>query len=407
MSDVVILGAGQGGLQAAASLREAGHAGAITLVGAEPGLPYQRPPLSKAYLKDGDESRLWLRPEAFFTERDIDYRNGAFAEAIDLAARTVALGDGGALRYDALVLATGARNRTLPVPGAELPGVLMLRSLADAAEIRAATGSARRAAVIGGGFIGLEFAAQARGLGLEVTVLEASPRVMARSVSPQTSAHFEALHRGWGVDLRLGAAAEAIVGGTRAEGVRLSGGEVVEADLVLVAVGVAPEDGLARAAGLACDPQGGVVVDASGRSSDPAVHALGDCAALVPRGASGRMRLESVQNAVDGARAVAAAIAGLPPPPEPVPWFWSDQADAKLQIAGLGAEAEEWEAQDRGGGRLAVLGFRGGRLACTETVNAPADHMSARRLLALPEPPTREAVSAAGGDLRALLKRAA
>jgi 3-phenylpropionate/trans-cinnamate dioxygenase ferredoxin reductase subunit len=404
LGDVVILGAGQGGLQAAASLREAGHAGAVTLLGAEPGLPYQRPPLSKAYLKEGDEGRLVLRPEAFFAEKAIAYRPATVATAIDRTARRVVLEGGEALPYDALILATGARNRPLPVPGAELPGVMGLRDLADARAIRAATMRASRAVVIGGGFIGLEYAAQARRMGLEVTVLEAGERVMARSVSPAVSARFAALHARWGVELRLGARAEAVLGGTRATGVRLTGGEEVPADLVLVAVGVLPEDGLARAAGVACDPAGGVIVDPTGLTSDPAIYALGDCAALVPRGAGTRMRLESVQNAVDGARAVAATVAGRPTPLEAVPWFWSDQADAKLQIAGLGLGVEAWEAREGAGGRMTVLGYRAGRLACVETVNAPADHMAARRLLALAEAPTRAEVGAAG-DLRALLGR--
>jgi 3-phenylpropionate/trans-cinnamate dioxygenase ferredoxin reductase subunit len=378
---VVIVGAGQGGFQAAASLRQEGYEGPVTLVGDEPGLPYQRPPLSKAYLKDGDADRLNLRPAAFYETARIEVLTGVRAARIDREGRSVELTDGRNLRWDRLVLATGSRNRSLPIPGAGLGGVAALRTLADARALRERMPGVSRAIVIGGGFIGLEFAAVARGLGVEVTVLEAAPRAMSRVVSEATSGFFHALHRELGTDLRLESAAAGILSddGTRASGVRLADGTEVAGNLVVIAVGIVPNVELAEAAGLAC--ANGIVVDAELRTSDPDVFAIGDCVSFVPHGRSDRLRLESVQNAVDGARAVAATIAGRPTPLTAVPWFWSDQAQAKLQIAGLAHDADGHEVVNRGEGKLCVFCFREGRLVGVETVNSPADHMAARKLL--------------------------
>ena len=399
---VVIVGAGQGGFQAAASLRQEGYEGPVTLIGNEPGLPYQRPPLSKDYLKDGDADRLALRPAAFYETAGIDVLSDVGASRIDRDGRHVELSDGRTLRYDKLILATGSRNRKLPVPGADLQGVVELRTLADAQALRARLPQVRHAIVIGGGFIGLEFAAVARSFGVEVTVIEAAERVMSRVVSPATSEHFHALHRDLGVELRLGATAAEILGdGGRATDVRLSDGTEVAGDLVVVAVGIVPNVELAEEAGLDC--ANGIVVDAELRTSDPDIFAIGDCVSFVPHGRADRLRLESVQNAVDGARAVAATICGRPTPLTAVPWFWSDQATAKLQIAGLTHDSDRHEVVPRGEGKLCVFCFREGRLVGLETVNAPADHMAARKLLAARTDVTPAELEAADWRLKALL----
>jgi 3-phenylpropionate/trans-cinnamate dioxygenase ferredoxin reductase subunit len=399
---VVIVGAGQGGFQTALSLRQEGYAGPVTLIGDEPGLPYQRPPLSKAYLKDGDAARLALRQAAFYADEGIQLITGRRVTLIDRDGRAVELDDGRRIGWDRLVLAVGACNRRLPLPGAELDGVVELRTLADAEVLRERMTSARRVVVIGGGFIGLEFAAVARERRVEVTVLEAASRVMSRAVSPATSAFSHDLHAALGADLRLGAAAAAILAdGGAAAGVRTGDGEAIAGDLVIVAVGVAPNVELAAAAGLDCGD--GVVVDEMLRTCDRDIFAIGDCVSFVPRGRGDRLRLESVQNAVDGARAVAATLAGRPTPLTAVPWFWSDQATAKLQIAGLTHDADRHVPIDRGPGKLCVACFRQGRFAGLETVNSPGDHMAARRLLAARDDVTEAELDAAGWRLKALL----
>lgn len=400
MPDVVIVGAGQGGLQVAASLRQEGFAGRVTLIGDEPGLPYQRPPLSKAYMKDGDASRLALKPEGFFAVSDIDYRPATVVAAIDRGAGRVVLADGRQVPFDFLVLATGARNAAPPLPGLDLPGVHELRGLADAARLRGAMGTARRAAVIGGGFIGLEFAAVAAAAGLSVTVIEAADRLMARAVTLPMSQRFLDFHRGAGVDVRLSTLGTGITGADVTTGVALAGGERIAADLVIVATGVRPNVELATEAGLAV--ANGIVVDGHLRTADPRIFAIGDCASFPLDGVA--MRLESVQAAVDHARHVAATIAGRDQPPyAALPWFWSDQGSLKLQIAGLSTGWDDTRAlTDDAGAVDTVLGFRAGRLIAVETVNQAGRHMAARKLLAGP-PVTREALVAADWDLRALL----
>ncbi len=401
---IVIVGAGQGGFQVAASLRQEGYAGPVTLVGDEPGLPYQRPPLSKAYLQDGDAARLALRPAAFYESGRIDYLPALRAEAIDRRSRTAELSDGRRLSYDKLVLATGSRNRKLKIPGIELDGVVELRTLADAQGLRQRIAGVHRAIVIGGGFIGLEFAAVARGLGAKVTVLEAAPRVMSRVVSAQMSEHFRLLHVELGVKVMLRATASEIVGEDgRAVAVRLADGSEVAGDLVVVAVGVVPNVELAESAGIECAD--GIVVDAELRTCDPDIFAIGDCVSFVPHGRVERLRLESVQNAVDGARAVAATICGRPTQMTAVPWFWSDQATAKLQIAGLSHDFDSHEVISRGPGKVCVFCFREGRFVGLETVNSPADHMAARKVLADDVPVTRGELAAADWQLKAFLRR--
>ena len=400
---VVIIGAGQGGLQVAASLRQDGFQGQIALIGDEPGLPYQRPPLSKAYMKDGDASRLALRPDSFFAENAVDYRPGVRAESVDRAAGHVRLADGTALPFDHLVLATGARNVVPPLPGLDLPGVHGLRGLADATALRAAMQGATRAAVIGGGFIGLEFAAVARAAGVEVTVIEAADRLMSRAVTPPISQRFLEFHQGLGTDMRLDTLGRGVTGSTRAEGVKLADGRVIPADLVLLAVGVRPNIELAEAAGLAV--ANGIVTDHDLRSSDPRIFAIGDAANFPLDGHP--TRLESVQAATDHARHVARVITGgTPPPYAALPWFWSDQGPLKLQIAGLSTGWDATHALTDGDGATdTVLAFRDDRLIAVETVNQAGRHMAARKLLA-GAPVMRETLAAADYDLRAVLTAA-
>ena len=401
---VVIVGAGQAGFQAAASLRAEGFAGPIQLVGDEPGLPYQRPPLSKAFIKDGNADRLLLRGQDFYETNGIELIEGRAAR-IDREGRAVALADGRELAYDHLVLAVGARNRTPPIPGGDLAGVLDLRSLSDAHRLRDALAEARRVVVIGGGFIGLEVAATAQASGCAVTVLEAADRLMSRVVSPAMSAHFLAAHEAAGIDVRLGTKAEAIeASGGRAAAVRISGGDAIPADLVLCAIGISPATELAHEAGLPIAD--GIIVDDVLLTADPAISAIGDCASFPHRAAGAMVRLESVQNAVDQAKCIARRIVGHDVRYDEVPWFWSDQGAEKLQIAGLAGDGDTFVARPAPDcGKLTVYAFRQDRLVAVETANAPADHMAARRLLALPEPPTRAELEAADYALKTLLRR--
>lgn len=389
MERIVIVGAGQGGLQAAISLRQEGFSGAITLIGAEAGLPYQRPPLSKAYLKTGDAAALRLRPETFFEKNDITLEAGLWVDRIDRVAQFVHAADR-RFAYDHLILATGTRNLRPPIKG--LDRALDLRTLEDAAKLRAALETPQRCAVIGGGFIGLEFAAVARALGHSVTVAEAAPRLMARAVSSQMSDRFLALHEGLGNTMHLNSFVTEVSEG----GIALQDGQVIEADVVLLAAGVAPNTELAAEAGITVD--NGVVVDAQLCANDPNISALGDCAAF-PEPSLGRLaRLESVQAATDHARLIAKRlVAGAGAAYSAVPWFWSDQADYKLQIAGL-ADAQDTAVLLENG---TVFRFAQDRLSAVETINNAKTHMQARKRLAGP-PISRAALEAVNFDLSAL-----
>ena len=378
--DVVIIGAGQAGVQVALSLRQMGHAGGVTLIGDEPHPPYQRPPLSKAYLKGGmTADQLLLRPAEALAAQRIDLRTGLCITGIDRAVRQVT-GDGIALPYDALVIATGTRPRPLPLPGADLPGVLTLRGIGDADRLAAALEMADRVVIIGGGFIGLEVAATARLKGKAVTVVEAAPRVMARAVAPAVSSWFEAMHRGMGTTVLTGTGVAAVAGAARVEAVVLADGRRLPADLVLVGIGAVPNDDIARAAGLACP--NGIATDTQGRTDDPAIWAAGDCALTPNPFAGGAVRLESVQNAIDQAKCVAAAILGGDRPHDAVPWFWSDQGNAKLQTTGLPLNADAHVLRgDPAEGRFTVFHLKHGAIIAADSVNMPADHMAARRLV--------------------------
>lgn len=378
MTKVLIIGAGHAGGTAAALLRQYGHEGPIVLAGEEPAPPYQRPPLSKAWLKgEADLEALLLRPEAFYAEHGIELRLGVTATSVDAAAKTVTFADGTVETYDALILATGSTARKLKVPGADRPNLLELRTLADAEKLKAALGPGRRLAVVGGGYVGLEAASSARALGAEAVVIERMDRVLARVASPTLSDFFTACHRAHGVEVLTSAE----VTGFEDGGVRLGDGRLIEADAILVGVGAQACDQLAATAGLSCG--NGVVVDETARTSDPAIWAIGDVTFRpVPVYGGRRHRLESVPNALEQAKQAAAAIAGRPAPAPEAPWFWSDQYDVKLQIAGLADGADRQVLRgDPATGSFAVFHLAGDRIVCVEAVNAAAEFMGGRMMI--------------------------
>lgn len=397
---VAIVGAGQAGAALAARLRADGFEGRVTLYGAEPVPPYQRPPLSKAYLlgEIGVE-RLFLRPESFYAERSIELRLGAPVTAIDAQARTLVAG-GASEGWDHLVLTTGAAPRRLPATiGGDLEGVHVVRSLSDVDAMMPAFRVGARALIVGGGYIGLEAAAVARKRGLEVVVLEQAPRILGRVACAETAAFFRALHGGHGVDLREGVGLERLEGeGGRVAAALLSGGERLAVDLVIAGIGVVPETTLAAAVGAALD--NGIAVDPQGRSSVPGIWAAGDCASFPWRGR--RIRLESVQNAIDQGECVARNIMGAGQDHDPVPWFWSDQYDVKLQIAGLGDGHDRIVVREAGAGRSHWY-FRESVLLAVDAMNDPRAYMIGKRLLEAGRSPAPEQVANPGADLRALL----
>jgi 3-phenylpropionate/trans-cinnamate dioxygenase ferredoxin reductase subunit len=379
---VVIVGAGQAGAQVAVSLRQLGYGGDITLLGEEGQPPYQRPPLSKGYLS-GDMAleRTWLRSESYYARHGIDLRLGVRVARILRGERAVVCADGARLGYDALALCTGTRARRLRVPGVDLAGVLYLRTLADADRIKAAVRHGAGAVIIGGGYIGLEVAASLRKLGCAVTVVEALERVMNRVVAPPVSAFYAAEHARHGVAIVTGAAVAALEGDGHVERAVCVDARSFAADLVVIGIGAVPNDELARDAGL--EVENGVVVDAFGRTSDPAIFAAGDVTnhpnALFAR----RLRLESVHNAMEQAKAVARAIAGQPQAYTDVPWFWSDQYDLKLQIAGVGDPEDELLIRgDPESRAFSCLHLQGGRLVAIDCVNRGGDFLAAKKLIA-------------------------
>ncbi len=379
---VVIIGAGHAGGTLAALLRQYGHSGPITLVGDEPIPPYQRPPLSKAWLKgEADASSLALRPLAFYAEEKIDFRPNVRAVKLERSARKVKLSDGAELDYDFLVLATGARAIALPIPGADLEGVLFLRTAADAEALKTAIGPGTRLAVVGGGYIGLEVAASGRALCADVVVLEREPRLLARVATEVLSSFFRDYHEKRGVTFELGASVTGFEGADgRVTGVRLADGRVIACDAAVVGVGAHPNDELAAESGL--ETARGVVVDLEARTSDPNVFAIGDVAHR-PMPIYGRMfRMESVPNALEQAKQAAAAITGRAPPPGEVPWQWSDQYDLKLQIAGYAFDVDEILVRgDPASGKFAVFHLKGDQLQSVEAINAPPEFMMGRQLI--------------------------
>jgi 3-phenylpropionate/trans-cinnamate dioxygenase ferredoxin reductase subunit len=398
---IVIVGAGQAGFQVAASLRQDGFNGGITLIGQEAGHPYQRPPLSKAYLLGKiTADALLFREPAYFEQHHIALREG-IVSAIDRGRKEVVLATGEVIGYDHLVLATGAENRTLQVLGSQLDGVLGLRTLEDAKRLAAELTKARQVVVIGAGFIGLEFAAVASTLGCRIRVIDVADRPMARALSRTASVFFEDAHAESGIQFEFGQTVARIEAqGNRACGVTTSGGFTFPADLVAYGIGVLPNVALALQSDLLVE--NGICVDADLLTSDPSISAIGDCASFPNRHASGRVRIESVQNALDQARCVAARLAGKPHAYEALPWFWSDQGALRLQIAGLRQDPDETVVVGTSAAReFSVLCFSQGKLQAVESINRPGDHMAARRILARPNQLTESQASAAGFDLRA------
>lgn len=388
---VVIVGAGHAGGSAAAFLRQYGHEGRIVLIGDEPLLPYQRPPLSKAWLKgEADADSLALKPADWYGENNVFLRLSGVAERINRSAKTVTLASGEAIDYDFLILATGARARQLPIPGADLAGVLALRTAADAELLKHALGPGKRLAVIGGGYVGLEAAASARALGAEVVVVERESRVLARVACETLSTFFQDYHRARGVAFELNAGVEAFEGaGDHITGVRLSDGRVLPCDVALVGVGAIPNDELAKDAGLAT--ANGVVVDLEARTDDPAIFAIGDVTHRPLPLYERQFRLESVPNALEQAKQAASAILGRPGPAPEVPWFWSDQYDLKLQIAGLPFEADRQVVRgDVAAAKFAVFHLKGDLLQAVEAVNAPPEFMAGKQLIAKRTPVNAE-----------------
>ncbi|MFW9595842.1 MAG: NAD(P)/FAD-dependent oxidoreductase [Macromonas sp.] len=405
---IVIIGAGQAGVQTAEALRSSGYEGSITMLGDEADGPYHRPPLSKAWLAgDMEAAQLVMRAPEMLARKHIELRTGVTVTGIDRAAQRVLLADGTSLAYSGLLLATGSTPRRLPLPGGDAAGVLALRSKGDA------NAMAERMAlcieknlpvvVIGGGFIGLEVAATARKKGLAVTVLEAAPRLLGRVLAPKLSDWYAELHRSHGVNLVFDARIAALnVGADGAvTGVQMADGTVHPAGLVVVGIGVNANDQLAQAAGLECDR--GIVVDGCGRTSDPAIVAAGDCTARrLPDGSL--LRLESVQNATEQGKSAAAALLGQDRPFTATPWFWSDQYDKKLQMAGLSTGADQWAVRgDMAANSFSVYHFKGEQLLAVDSVNAAKEHLQARKLLDAGVSPTLAQAADTGFDLGSLL----
>ncbi|MGV3577904.1 NAD(P)/FAD-dependent oxidoreductase [Brevundimonas sp.] len=379
---VVITGAGHAGGTAAALLRQYGYEAPITLVGDEPLIPYQRPPLSKAWLKgEADGDSLALRPQEFYDEQGIELRLNVSATGIDRTHRAVLLSDGSSLPYEHLILATGARARMLEVPGADLVGVHVLRTAADAEAIKAQLGEGRTLAVVGGGYVGLEVAASARALGSEVVVLEREPRLLARVACDVLSTFFQTYHEDRGVRFELAADVVGFAGtGPRVSGVILADGRTIPCDAAVVGVGAIPNDELAVEAGL--EVQGGVLVDLEARTSDPAIFAIGDVTRRPMPIYDRLFRMESVPNALEQAKQAASAITGRPAPAGETPWQWSDQYDLKLQIAGYPFDADRIVVRgDPATASFAVFHLSGDKVQAVEAINAPPEFMMGKKLI--------------------------
>jgi len=386
-SGVLIIGAGQAAAQLCISLRQGGFADAIRVVGDEPYLPYQRPPLSKEFLKERPAAdTLYFRQEKFWADNNITLDLGVPVASVDVAKKRVTLADGREFDYGILFFATGTRARDLPLPGINLPGVFSLRKIDDVRKIRPALDEAKSIAIVGAGYIGLEVAAVMRQEGRAAIVVEAEDRVMKRVAGVELSAYFEKLHRERGVDIRLGARLAGIEGEGKATGLALTSGDKIAADVVLVATGARANDDLAAAAGIACD--NGISVDHFARASVPDVYAAGDCANFFSQRYGRNIRLECVQNAIEQAKAAANAILGKPKVYDPVPWFWSDQYEIKLQITGLldGYDSSELVGNPSEG-KFSIDYRKGGKLIAVDSVNDGRAHMMGRKRIAaeLPE----------------------
>ena len=404
INTVTIIGAGQAGIQVTQSLRKRGYSGAIILLGDEGYAPYQRPPLSKAFLKgEMDEARLSFKPAKFFVEQDIGHRFTRAATAIDAREQRVTCADGTAIGYDRLVIATGATPLDLPVPGASLEGVFVLRGLDDSKAIRSSLADASRLVVVGGGYIGLEVASAARQLGLDVTVVERLPRLLSRVTSPPVSDFFLELHRDRGIDVKLNESVAEIEGARSVAGVRLASGEVIPADVVLVGVGVRPNEQLAAAAGIDCND--GILVDGHCRTSNQHIYAAGDCARSVLADGT-TMRLESVHNALVQGDQIAADIVNADPPAFDPPWFWSDQYEIKLQTVGLFAGYDDvLVCGEPAANKFAALYFRHDKLIAVDAVNDPVSFMAGKQILKRGFVVSREAVADPAVTLKDLIAK--
>ena len=401
MSGIVVVGAGQAGASLVAKLRALGYDGALTLIGAETQPPYQRPPLSKSYLLgEMEEARLYLRPATFYAENDITLRLNAPVSALDTTARTLDVG-GEVVSYDQLALTTGAIPNRLPATlGGDLDHVFTVRTLADIDRMSPLFQRNARVLVVGGGYIGLEAAAVASKLGLRVTLVEMAERILGRVAAPETAEYFRALHRSHGVDLREGVGLERLTGHEgRVAGAVLSDGHVLEVDFVIVGTGIRPDTRLAEAGGLTCD--NGIVVDDMGRTSADGVWAAGDCAVFPFQGT--QLRLESVQNAIDQAEAVAANMLGADAPYVPSPWFWSDQYEVKLQIAGLNTGYDRVVVRE-GESSHSHWYYAGDTLLAVDAMNAPRDYMVGKRLIEAGKSPDADVIADSASDLKALLR---
>ncbi len=397
---VIVIGAGQAGSSCVAKLRNGGFDGQVTLIGAESVPPYQRPPLSKGYLLgEMTLERMFLRPESFYSDNNIDLRMGVKVEAIDPVAQTVTV-PGEVLHYDQLVLATGSDPRRLPAAiGGTLDGVCTVRDLMDVDTMAPRFTAGARVLIVGGGYIGLEAAAVASKLGLQVTLVEMADRILQRVASPETSAYFRNLHSGHGVDIREGVGLDRLLGDGAVRGARLTDGSEIEVDFVIVGVGIAPASALAEAAGVVMD--NGIKVDAHGRTSDPHIWAAGDCASFPYRG--NRIRLESVPNAIDQAEVVAENIMGADKEYVAKPWFWSDQYDVKLQIAGLNVGYDRVVTRSSGTA-VSFWYYLGDQLLAVDAANDPRAYMIGKRLIEAGKTADPAIVADPDADLKPLLQ---
>lgn len=382
VKSIVIIGGGQAGAQAIMSLRQGGYTGAITLIGEETALPYQRPPLSKAYMKgEFEEARLYLRPAEWYEQNAVTMKLGRLAVSLDVQEKTVKDDQGDVHSFDRLILATGSRPRAAPFPGGDLANVFDLRTLADVDQIRPRLKEGRKLVIVGAGYIGLEAAAVARRLGLEVTVIEAAERVLARVTSPMISAFYQSVHEAEGVNILTGESVTELLGEDGAvRRAMLASGTEIEADIVLVGIGIVPNEELARDAGIACD--NGVIVDRDGQTSDPSIYAVGDCTQRPLVYHAGRARLESVHNAIEQGKLAAASILGKPRPLEDCPWFWSDQYDLKLQIAGLSSGYDQHVVRgDPASKKFAIFYLKDGRLIAVDAINSPPEFLMSKKMI--------------------------
>lgn len=400
MSGIVVIGAGQAGSSLVAKLRALGFEGAVTLIGAETVPPYQRPPLSKKYLLGEMElERLYLRPRSFYDEQGIDLRLGTWVDAIDRDAREVVIGDA-RLGYDQLVLTTGSAPRRLPAAiGGDLDGVYTMRDLADADRMARVFQAGATVLIVGGGYIGLEAAAVAASRGLNVVLVEMAERILQRVAAKQTSAYFRALHAQRGVDIREGVGLERLTGEGHVQAAVLTDGTTLDVDFVIVGVGIAPEVRLAQAAGLEID--NGIRTDAFGRTSDPHIWAAGDCASFPY--SDTQLRLESVPNAIDMADCVAENLLGAGKPYVPQPWFWSDQYDVKLQIAGLNTGYDDVITRNGDNG-VSFWYFAGDRLLAVDAANDARAYMVGKRLIDMGKTADKAVIADPGADLKSLLR---